>query len=238
MNYWRTLAGNYEEYKTVMGFVPQDDIVHEAGVWHFWAFPNVYWRWEKMGPWCSHRVMPKYGVPEKIDHIEWYLSCLVGKPMFVWVQIKEHYQVISRSWAQGWVILNWHSCNFEIFSAEFRAVKLIDSTAFWGPLIQSCDITTHPTPAPSKQDSELNGRGGRKTQGGWGSMDQIQKLVPSHERDVLVLLILGFMAGPHKVLWNGLTIIVIIYVFIYLSIYIYIHICIHKQRSRCSIEIV
>ncbi|CAE7470428.1 ABCG24 [Symbiodinium pilosum] len=23
--------GNYEDYKTVMGFVPQDDIVHEAG---------------------------------------------------------------------------------------------------------------------------------------------------------------------------------------------------------------
>jgi len=26
-----SLPGNYEEYKTVMGFVPQDDIVHEAG---------------------------------------------------------------------------------------------------------------------------------------------------------------------------------------------------------------
>ncbi|CAJ1416776.1 unnamed protein product [Effrenium voratum] len=27
----RQPAGNYEDYKTVMGFVPQDDIVHEAG---------------------------------------------------------------------------------------------------------------------------------------------------------------------------------------------------------------
>ena len=24
------MAGTYEDYKTVMGFVPQDDVVHEA----------------------------------------------------------------------------------------------------------------------------------------------------------------------------------------------------------------